>query len=106
MENLSKNQLLAIEKIRKSQQTRIIRKASKPVRAITPKKPVSKKPKQFFPITQPYFYGTFRPAEARQKSQTLIEILKTEIRCTKKAAKKASSKIKIGAVDMSTYNKN
>lgn len=84
--NLSKQKLLAIEKIRRSQNIGSGKSAkSKKVRSAkaanssthsVSNRTAAEKHEAFFPATEPYFYGTSRPAEARVKSQTLIDLQK------------------------------
>lgn len=89
MENtLSKQQLLAIEKIRKTQKYSNGKSTEKkPVAAKATKKPsntnkseayfpTTARREPFFPAIHPYYFGINRPAEARQKGARLVRILK------------------------------
>lgn len=85
METLSKQRRLAIEKIRKSQQsssgkptTKVVKSAKAAQSTVTqgdPKYSRTAHREPYFPATEPYFYGTSRPAEAREKSARLIQLL-------------------------------
>lgn len=69
--NLSKYQLLAIQKIQRSQITQI-----KPKIAVKKSfKKIKKIETHFFPATPVQFYGSHRPAEALPRSSELNKIL-------------------------------
>lgn len=76
---LSKQQILAIEKIKRSQQAYGKKTSLKSTQATiktTPTKiTTAAHHEPYFPATAPYFYGTRRPAEAREKSARLIKLL-------------------------------
>lgn len=102
---LSKQQLLAIEKIRRSQKKSNGKTtAKKPVAAKAQKKPaITSEPnfpstarkEAFFPAIHPYYFGVNRPAEARRKGERLIRILKRvdQKNTARKAIKQKSIKI-------------
>lgn len=102
---LSRQQLLAIEKIRKTQQKRSGKSAKKSAQAkgvYAPKtrsnSGISKAAQQtaYFPATEPYFYGTSRPAEARGKGSAVIKLLEKFNR--KNTAKKLAKPSKRGQI--------
>lgn len=104
---LSKQQLLAIEKIRKSQNHGSGKPtAKKPVPAQATKKktyakesvpnfPTTARQESFFPAIHPYYFGVNRPAEARVKGARLIRILKKidDKQTAKKSIKRKAIKI-------------
>lgn len=82
MEKLSPQRKLAIEKIKKSQQLSSGNTSFKPAKAAKAAKAtvtqgdLTPLHEPYFPATKPEFFGTSRPAEAREKSARLIELIK------------------------------
>lgn len=76
---LTRNQIIAIEKLRKTQNRgkgkSDNRKSTKTKTSATHSDKAAEPQKIYFPVTEPTFQGISRPAEAREKSARLIELL-------------------------------
>lgn len=77
---LSKQQLIAIEKIKRNQASKLktkaaIRKSQPSTKRKQYKSKRNENNNQFFPVTKSDFYGTFKPAEAQPKGELIIKAL-------------------------------
>lgn len=90
---LTRNQIIAIEKLRKTQnrgkgKSDNRKSNNKTKSSATHSDKAAQPQKIYFPVTEPTFQGISRPAEAREKSARLIELLeKFNNRAAKKVAK-------------------